>query len=108
MNEHSDSVRMLQGQEIRLWDILGGYWRGEPTVYTSSARKDSRSAAERARDTAGTIGSLKHESYVPTREAEAIHRHAARGEITEYELIEIFRPRALQMQVEASARERPT
>jgi hypothetical protein len=39
----------------------------------SQASKDTRSAAEKARDTAGIIGSLKHEGYVPTPETEAIH-----------------------------------
>ncbi len=62
-----------------------------------SAPKDSRSAAERVRDTAGIIGSLKHEGYVPTPEAEAIHRRAARGEITTEETIEMFRARAIAM-----------
>ncbi len=33
----------------------------------SQAPKDTRSAAEKARDTAGIIGSLKHEGYVPIR-----------------------------------------
>ncbi len=66
----------------------------------NSVPKDSRSAAERVRDTAGIIGSLKHEGYVPTPEAEAIHRRAARGEITTEELIEIFRARALEMEAE--------
>jgi hypothetical protein len=58
-------------------------------------RKISRSAAQRARDTAGIIGSLKHEGYVPTPEAEAVHQRVARGEITAEEAIAIFRERAL-------------
>jgi hypothetical protein len=58
-------------------------------------RKISRSAAQRARDTAGIIGSLKHEGYVPTPEAEAVHQRVARGEITTEEAIAIFRERAL-------------
>jgi hypothetical protein len=45
----------------------------------SQAPKDTRSAAEKARDTAGIIGSLKHEGYVPTPEAEAVHQRVARG-----------------------------
>jgi hypothetical protein len=43
----------------------------------SQASKDTRSAAEKARDTAGIIGSLKHEGYVPTPETEAIHQRAS-------------------------------
>jgi hypothetical protein len=39
----------------------------------SQASKETRSAAEKARDTACIIGSLTHEGYVPTPEAEAIH-----------------------------------
>ena len=66
----------------------------------NSARKDFRSAAEQARDTAGIIGSLKHEGYVPTPEAEAIHRRAARREITTEEAIELFRQRAREMEAE--------
>ncbi len=57
--------------------------------------KDARLAAERARDTAGIIGSLKHEGYVPTPEAEAIHAQVAAGQITTSQAIEIFRQRAL-------------
>ena len=34
----------------------------------SQAPKDTRSAAEKARDTASIIGSLKHEGYVPNPE----------------------------------------
>jgi Antitoxin VbhA len=58
-------------------------------------RKIARSAAQKARDTAGIIGSLKHEGYVPTSEAEAVHQRVARGEITTEEAIAIFRARAL-------------
>ena len=43
----------------------------------SQASKDTRSAAEKARDTACIIGSLKHEGYVPTPETEAIHQRAS-------------------------------
>jgi hypothetical protein len=68
--------------------------------------KASRSAAEQARDTAGIIGSLKHEGYVPTAEAEAIHRRAARGEITTEEAIELFRQRALEMDAELTRKRR--
>jgi Antitoxin VbhA len=69
--------------------------------------KDFRSAAEHARDTVGIIGSLKHEGYVPTPEAEAIHRRVACGEITTEEAIEIFRRRALQMEAEQMRKRRP-
>jgi Antitoxin VbhA len=62
----------------------------------SPAPKDSRSAAERALDTAGIIGSLKHEGYVPTAAAEAVHQRVARGEMTSNQTIEIFRERARQ------------
>jgi hypothetical protein len=72
----------------------------------SRAPKDTRSAAERARDTAGIVGSLKHEGYVPTAEAEAIHQRVARGEITQEQAIEIFRERALKQDAELTARKR--
>jgi Antitoxin VbhA len=68
--------------------------------------KDPRSAAEKARDTAGIVGSMVHEGYVPTPETEAIHQRAERGEITTDELIEIFRQRALKIQAEQRARKR--
>ncbi len=58
-------------------------------------RKISRSAAEKARDTAGIIGSLRHEGYVPNAENDAVHARQARGEITTDEAIAIFRERAL-------------
>ncbi len=64
-------------------------------------RQISRSAAERARDTAGIIGSLRHEGYVPTPEAEAVHQRVARGEITTEEAIAIFRKRALAREARA-------
>ena len=67
----------------------------------SQAPKDTRSAAEKARDTAGIIGSFKHEGYVPTRETEAIHQRAERGEITTEEVIAIFRERALERERKA-------
>ena len=74
----------------------------------SQAPKDTRSAAERARDTAGIIGSLKHEGYVPNPEDEAIHQQAERGEITTEEAIEIFRERALERERKALvSRKRP-
>lgn len=74
----------------------------------SQAPKDTRSAAEKARDTAGIIGSLKHEGYVPNPEDEAIHQQAERGEITTEEAIAIFRERALERERQAQARKRPS
>jgi hypothetical protein len=61
----------------------------------SQAGKDTRSAAENARDTEGIVGSPKHDGYVPTPEAEAGHQRAAHGEITSEEAIGIFIDRAL-------------
>jgi hypothetical protein len=40
----------------------------------SQPPKDTRTPAEKARDTAGIIGSLMHEGYVPNPEDEAIHQ----------------------------------
>jgi hypothetical protein len=73
----------------------------------SQAPKDTRSAAQKALDTAGIIGSLMHESYVPNPEDEAIHQQAQRGEITSEEAIAIFRERALERERKALARKRP-
>ena len=67
---------------------------------------DARSATEKARDTAGIVGSLKHEGYVPTPEAEAMHQRVARGEITSEEAIKIFRDRALNQNTEFNVRKR--
>jgi hypothetical protein len=75
-------------------------------VAMSQAPKDTRSAAEKARDTAGIVGNLKHEGYVPTPEAEAVHQRVARGEITTDEAIKIFRDRALNQDAEFTARKR--
>lgn len=72
----------------------------------SQAPKDTRSSAEKARDTAGIVGNLKHEGYVPTPEAEAIHQRVARGEITTEDAIKIFRDRALNQDTELTARQR--
>jgi Antitoxin VbhA len=72
----------------------------------SKPSKDSRSAAEKARDTAGIVGNLKHEGYVPTPEAETVHQRVARGEITTEEAIKIFRDRALNQDTELTARKR--
>lgn len=72
----------------------------------SKPSKDTRSAAEKARDTAGIVGNLKHEGYVPTPEAEAVHQRVARGEITTEEAIKIFRDRALNQDTELTARKR--
>ena len=70
----------------------------------SISPKDARSAAERARDTAGIIGSLKHEGYVPTAAAEAIHGQVAAGQITTEQAIEIFRERAMKLDTGCRAR----
>ena len=59
------------------------------------APKDTRTAAQKARETDGIIGNLKHEGYIPTPETEAIHQRVARGEITAEEAIELFKQRAL-------------
>jgi hypothetical protein len=67
------------------------------------APKDARSAADKARDTAGIVGSLKHEGYVPTPEAEAVHQRVERGDITTDEAIKIFRDRALNQDAELVA-----
>jgi Antitoxin VbhA len=74
----------------------------------SKPSKDTRTAAEKARDTAGIVGNLKHEGYVPTPEAEAVHQRVARGEITTEEAIKIFRDRALNQDTELTARKRNT
>jgi hypothetical protein len=58
---------------------------------------DTRTSAEKARATARIVGSLKHEGYLPTAEAEAVHQHVARGDITPEEAIDIFRRRASKM-----------
>ena len=55
---------------------------------------------------AGIVGNLKHEGYVPTPEAEAVHQRVARGEITTEEAIKIFRDRALKRDTELTARKR--
>ena len=79
---------------------------GYRMIPMSQAPKDTRSAAEKARDTAGIVGNLKHEGYVPTPEAEAVHQRVARGEITTDEAIKIFRDRALNQDAELTARKR--
>jgi len=63
----------------------------------ASIPKDTRTLAQKAADTRNIVGSLIHEGYVPTPEAEAIHSQVARGEITSEEAIEIFRQRALEL-----------
>ena|SRR5271166_4465135 len=80
--------------------------RGYRMRAMSQAPKDTRSAAQKARDTAGIVGNLKHEGYVPTPEAEAVHNQVARGEITADEAIKIFRDRALKQDKELTARGR--
>ena len=69
----------------------------------SQAPKDTRTVAEKARDTAGIIGSFMHEGYVQNPEDETIHQQAERGEITTEEAIAIFRERALERQRKAIA-----
>jgi hypothetical protein len=59
--------------------------------------KETRTPAEKARDTRNIIASWMHEGYVPTPEAEAVHAQVARGEITSEESIAIFRERALEL-----------
>lgn len=59
--------------------------------------KDTRTATERAHDTRRIIGSLIHEGYVPTPEAEAVHAQVARGEFTTEEAIAIFAERANEL-----------
>jgi hypothetical protein len=71
------------------------------------APKDRRTAADKARDTAGIVGNLKHEGYVPTPEAEAVHQRVARGEITTEEAIKIFRERALNQDIELARKRHP-
>jgi hypothetical protein len=70
----------------------------------SSAPKDPRSAAERARDTASIVGSLIHEGYVVRPEAQAIHAQVAAGQLTTTQAIEIFRARAVQLDAELQGR----
>lgn len=62
----------------------------------AGSSKDTRSPAEKAHATRCIVGSLMHEGYVPTPEAEAVHTLVARGEITSEEAIAIFRQRALE------------
>lgn len=71
------------------------------------APKDTRTPAERARETAGIIGSFMHEGYIPKPEDEAIHQRAERGEITPEEAIAIFRERDLERERKALACKRP-
>jgi hypothetical protein len=97
----------------------GSGLRGESVLPTATPRgcgyrielmsqtpKDTRSAGEKARDTASIVGSLTQEGYVPTAEAEAVHQRVARGEITSEEAIRIFRDRALNQDTELTARKR--
>ena len=62
----------------------------------AGAPKDTRTPAEKARDTRNIVASLMHEGYVPTPEAEAIHAQVAAGVLTTEQAIEIFRQRALE------------
>jgi hypothetical protein len=69
----------------------------------NQAPKETRSAAAKARDTAGIVGSLKQEGYVSTPEAGAVQQRVARGGITFEEAIRIFRDRALNQDTELTA-----
>jgi hypothetical protein len=64
--------------------------------------KDTRTLAEKAADTRRIVGSLMHEGYVPTQEAEAVHSLVASGEITSEEAIAIFRDRAHELDRKSS------
>jgi hypothetical protein len=72
----------------------------------SQAPKDTRTPGEKARETAGIIGSFKREGYVPNPEDEATHQRSERGEITTEEAIAIFRQRALEQERKALERMR--
>ncbi len=61
------------------------------------APQDTRTLAEKARDTENIVASWMHEGYVPPPEAETVHAQVARGEITSEEAIAIFRERALEL-----------
>jgi len=63
----------------------------------AGAPQDTRTLAEKGRDTENIVASWMHEGYVPTPEAEAVHTQVARGEITSEETIAIFRERALEL-----------
>ena len=92
--------------EQRWWGAMTRFGRRYKMGTVTKPSKDTRSAAEKARDTAGIVGNLKHEGYVPTPEAEAVHQRVARGEITTEEAIKIFRDRALNQDTELTARKR--
>ena len=92
--------------EQRWWGAMTRFGRRYKMGTVTKPSKDTRSAAEKARDTAGIVGNLKHEGYVPTPEAEAVHQRVARGEITTEEAIKIFRDRALNQDTELTARQR--
>jgi hypothetical protein len=89
---------------MRVWPNDRPFILPEGIRLMSQAPKDTRTPAEKARDTAGIIGSLMHEGYVPNPEDEAIHQMAERGEITTEQLIAIFRERALERERKALAR----
>jgi len=92
--------------EQRWWGAMTRFGRRYILGSVTKPSKDTRSAAEKARDTTGIVGNLKHEGYVPTPEAEAVHQRVARGEITTEEAIKIFRDRALNQDTELTARKR--
>jgi hypothetical protein len=103
-------IRLLS-EQVKI--MMGVWWNDrlfilpEGIRLMSQAPKDTRTPAEKARDTAGIIGSLMHEGYVPNPEDEAIYQMAERGEITTDEVIAIFRERALARQRRALAHKRP-
>jgi hypothetical protein len=77
------------------------------TLTSGDHASRGQKSAEKARDIAGIIGSLKHEGYVLNPEDEAIHQQAARGEITTKGAIPVFRERGLQRERKAQMRKRP-
>jgi hypothetical protein len=92
--------------EQRWWGAVRRFGRQHILGSVTKPSKDTRSAAEKARDAAGIVGNLKHEGYVPTPESEAVHQRVARGEITTEEAIKIFRDRALNQDTELTERNR--
>ena len=83
---------------------LTGFKRRYIIALMLPRRKIARTDAEKARDTAGIVGSLKHEGYVPTPEAEAVHQRVARGDLSTADALEIFRKRAQALDAKRKAR----
>ena len=70
----------------------------------SQTPKDTRSAAQKARDTASIIGSLIHEGFMFRPRGQAIHQRAEAGRITTEEAIRnISRTRPLKREEGADA-----